>query len=455
MKIPMAINFAVIFGALVLLASPGKLFAQQAQATKDSFSYYASTAWTHLSDPAPVFKTTTYEQLINLFESDGTYLILFGGEWCGNTQAVIGLINEVAKEYGVKTIYNFDTKLDGATLQIRDSTSPFARYYVDLVNKYLQNIVTINDKVTNNVSYIDDDGKTVVASKLQVPFLFAYNRNAKDSRGNPAPIIASFEKMYFWEDFLTDGKLDQKKIDIYKATVRPLFDAISTKSGTKKIAKLDYINDFTFYSKIINKKAGTTILGSEDKNWVIKSTTYPEFINLLNSPGNFVILFGGTWCPNTRAVIKLVNQYAIKYGINTVYNLDWRLDGSSKALHLRDSDNPFANLYVDVVNTYFPGIVTEYQPDDNGVSYSDQDGRVVLANKLQVPYVFVYNKDHKDASGNRVPILGQIELMYEWDNIQADFKDANGVVGEHYKSYTTALDKLFGDLKKGVKGSSS
>ena len=34
------------------------------------------------------------------------------------------------------------------------------------------------------------------------------------------------------------------------------------------------------------------------------------------------------------------------------------------------------------------------------VSYTDAAGAVIAANKLQVPYVFVYNKDRKDAAGN-------------------------------------------------------
>jgi hypothetical protein len=170
-------------------------------------------------------------------------------------------------------------------------------------------------------------------------------------------------------------------------------------------------------------------------------------VALLGAPGTFVILYGGTWCPNTRAVIKVINQYAVKYGIDAVYNFDWRLDGSSKALHLRDTANPNAKLYVDVVRKYFPGIVTEYQADKNGVSYAGADGKPVVANKLQVPYLFVYNKDHKDAKGDPSPILGQVELMYEWADMQSDYKDQSGAVGAHYKAYTAALDKLFGNLR--------
>ena len=88
-------------------------------------------------------------------------------------------------------------------------------------------------------------------------------------------------------------------------------------------------------------------------------------------------------------------------------------------------------------------VVTEYAIDKNNVNYTDKDGKVIAAQKLQVPYVFVYNKDWKDAAGNPKPILGQIELMYTWTNIQPDYKDDKGVVGANSKNYTAALDQLF------------
>ncbi len=425
-------------------------FAQQGKGINSTFSYYSSGAFAHLTDPAPVFRTTTYHQLLNLFETDGTYMILLGGAWCPNTQAVIGQINDVAKEYGVKTIYNFDTKLDSGVLQIRDTKSPYANLYVDMVNKYLPNIVTIYDKAKNNVSYKDANGADLVANKLQVPFLFLYNRNNKDAKGNPAPIIASYEKMFVWEDFVTNGAADPVKIEAYKKEIRPLFDAVSVVQGGRKVARLDYLDDFDYYSAVFNKNAGATILGAEDnKNWVIRSVSYPELVKILDSSGNYVFMFGGSWCPNTRAVIKYVNAWAAKYDIDTIYNFDFKLDG--KALHIRDTKNPYANLYVDLVRKYFPGIVTEYAPEKNGVSYTDKNGKVVLANKLQVPYVFVYNKDRKDAQGNPDPIMGQIELMYTWADMQPAYKDEKGEVGKNYKTYTAALDQLFGAFKASVR----
>ena len=85
------------------------------------------------------------------------------------------------------------------------------------------------------------------------------------------------------------------------------------------------------------------------------------------------MVFGGPWCGNTQAVIKNVNEYANKYGITDVYTFDTKLDSNS--LQIRDTKNPYAKLYVDLVRNYFPGIETEYGPERN-IQYSDEAGNV-------------------------------------------------------------------------------
>ncbi len=417
-----------------------------AKSINATYQFFNSANFSHLTDPDPVFRTVSYDQLIKLFESDGTYMILFGGSWCGNTQAVIAQINDVAKEYGVEAIYNFDFKLDGASMHIRDTKNPYANLYVDLVQKYLPNIVTLYDKNVNGVSYVKADGTTALANKLQVPFLFLYNKNSVGADGKPAPIMASFEKMLTWaKDFQTNGVDDPAKIEAYKKEIRPLFDIVATKTLLgKKTAKLDTFTDFEYFSTAFNAKAKTTILDAKDEPWVMQTVSYFELTKILESPGNFVFMFGGPWCGNTQAVVKLVNEYAKKYNISKIYTWDTKLD--SNVLQTRDTKNAYAKMYVDLVRKYFPGIETVYALDKNNVSYTDASGAVIAANKLQVPYVFVYNKDRKDAAGNPDPILGQIELMYSWENIQPGYVDKDGKTGVNYKNYTAALDALFGQL---------
>ena len=406
----------------------------------DTFEFFNSTEWTHLEDTNSVYQTMTYDQMNKLFESEGTYMVLFGGSWCGNTQAVVSQINDVAKEYGVETIYNFDWRVDGQSRDrhLRDTKNPYAHLYVDFVNKYLPNIVTISD---SPISYVDDAGKTAEANKMYVPFLMIYNKDNKDENGNPAPIMAQYEKMFSWdEDFQTDGKDDEAKIEAYRAEIRPLFEYIS-KDG---VAQLDDFSTFDYFKTAYNTKEDATIFDSSDDPFVYETVSHVQLERILDTEGNYVFLFGGPWCSNTRAVVKLVNEYANKYNIDTVYNYDTRFDNSK--YNTRDKESPFRDMYVDLVKNYFPGIITRTPLEDNDIHYTDEAGVVQIANRLWVPYVFVYNKDHVDADGNPDPILGQIELMFKWDNIQSDFVDEDGNTGVNYKAYTEALDSLFAQL---------
>jgi len=320
--------------------------------------------------------------------------------------------------------------------------------YVDLVNKYLPNINTIYDKSITNISYNDAVGVPVVANKLQVPFLFVYDKNNKSTDGSSAPIVSYLEEMKIWADFLTNDVVDPAKIEAYKTHVRPVFDAISTQVDGKKVGSYDTFDAYDYFSKAYNAAAVTTIFNESDKEVVYKTVTYNELTKILESDGNYVILFGGAWCPNTRAVSKLINQYAKKYNIDTIYNFDTKLDGT--ALHIRDTANPYAKLYVDLVNKYFPQIITQYDKADgkasHKITYIDQNSVEVVASKLQVPYLFTYNKNNKDAQGNSDPILGHIELMYTWANIQPDYVNTAGDIGANFKTYSTALDNLFTPL---------
>ena len=145
-------------------------------------------------------------------------------------------------------------------------------------------------------------------------------------------------------------------------------------------------------------------------------------------------------------MIDIINDYAVANNV-TVYNFDTKLDGGyarknwgySGDVHIRDSKNVFANLYVDLVNTYFDNIETEYTVESgNYISYlSDpaDESSEVIANKLQVPYFLAYNKDTVDNDGHDTPILSYVEKMYSLDETKESYigSDAN------YADYTAAV----------------
>ena len=47
-----------------------------------------------------------------LDHNEGHFAVFFGGAWCGNTQAIAYLTNNLAKDYGISKVYFFDPVLD-------------------------------------------------------------------------------------------------------------------------------------------------------------------------------------------------------------------------------------------------------------------------------------------------------------------------------------------------------
>lgn len=451
---------ALLLAAFIALPAIGALNANRASAAVSvpadhvvSDYDYFTDVFPGLTDANHVFKNITYEDLVHVLGSAGTYAILFGGPSDPSTQADIAYVNEVAKAKGIKTVYVFDTKLDGQKLDIADSGNSFANVYSDLVAKFL--------------TAKSADGTPVAASPASdvkdKTFLFVYNKDNKDASGNRSPIVSSLLLNNAASNFQTNGAVDSAKIDAFKAQVSEVFGHASS---------YDTIDPYDFIAPAFNrnvllnlssltqeqKDALPPIFTPADGPLAFEHVTYPELQRLLGTQGNFVILFGGSWCPNTQAAIHFINEYAHKYNIQKIYFWDPRLDAGvdvtkiddpafnshdNDRLMIRDTKNSYSYLYVDLVNKYLTNISTQYDPATNNVNYKDANGNTVSANKLQVPYLFVYNKDNKDADGKPAPILGHVELMYGWNSIQPGAVDKTGVEYKYNETYKAALDTLF------------
>ncbi len=53
-------------------------------------------------------KDISYDQLMNLMQQEGNFLIQLSGSWCHNSRAMGPSVNEFAKKYGIDTIYSYD-----------------------------------------------------------------------------------------------------------------------------------------------------------------------------------------------------------------------------------------------------------------------------------------------------------------------------------------------------------
>jgi hypothetical protein len=313
-----------------------------------------------------VFKDLYYDELTYLLEQEGNYLILLGGSWCHNTRAVIGQINEFAKEYGIDTIYNFDFRLDGDTrdTHIRETAqtpelggedrdvSDWNYLYGELVDRYFPNLndwVEYKEDTEDALTWYDEnyDGETV--AKVQVPFLFLYNKdntthyipvydeNGKqtgveqtDSAGT-YPIVYGFEEM-----------VDRDSTGVYDSTDDDGVRNYITEDYTDRLenifrflkdnnVQLDTYTDAEYLQDAFAADSGShegqlfdVFTPGEQIN--IQVITYRQMKWLLSQNGSAAILFGGAWCGNTAAAIGTINDYAVANN-TTVYLFDLRLDG--------------------------------------------------------------------------------------------------------------------------------
>lgn len=404
-----------------------------------------------------VFETVTYEKLIGILESPGNYLFFLGGSWCHNTRAAAAYVNQYALALGIKTVYNFDFYLDGtnSSSHVRvtnnpNSTAPGVQYnylYGELITRYLTNLNDWVQYVEGSNSDVDysrpGDAEATIEAKLQVPFLFLYNKDntvrnvptrdetlpawhnqtgihAEQGEENATyPIVYGFEEMV---DRDADGvyySVNRQKTyatEAYSLRVKALFDYIETNN-----VELSYYTDADYIRDYYNKKAGKEIFKANDQI-NIHVINYRQLDWLLKQEGNALILFGGTWCPNTQAVIATINDYAVANNL-IVYNFDTKLDsgyakkywGYAGDVHIRDSANPFVKLYANLVETYLPNLVTLYDVNSDlpyqYISYTAGE-EVVKVKKLQVPYLLAYNKDVKEANGvDPAPVLAYYEEM--------------------------------------------
>ncbi|WP_127794484.1 IPT/TIG domain-containing protein [Agromyces sp. LHK192] len=396
-------------GLVASLAAPAHAETDAAPAEPaaiDTLDYLADTYG--IEDA--VIETVTFERFEFLLQQEGRFAFLIGGPDDPTTVETIGTIDEVAKAAGVDAVYTFNPKLDGDRLDIRTTANAdVAPLWTRLVTEYL------SKDVQTPFDGTDD------------PYLFVYDRSHTADGGAEDRIVSALTAP------VASGALaDPTARDAYRTSVAAVLG-----SGDD----LDAIDQFTFYRDVVNAKhasaygglteyGGSTILDEADADWRVQGITYPELVDLFESDGDHVLLLGGTWCHNTRAVLKHANEDAVANGVETVYFFDLRLDGASgNDLHIRDTGSEFADFYGDLVTEFLPQLKTQYvtngSPGQRVDFYpgGDTTQPLATAQKLQVPFLIEYDGD-REVGGEPAPVARQWihdngdgtyrEYMTEW-----------------------------------------
>jgi len=390
-----------------------------------------STDTTYLSDtlglPAQtVVETVTYDRFQWLLQQPGQYAFVIGSAYSPGFAEKVVKADAAAKAAGASRIYWFDPNLTGVegirNLDTRNpsginlsasSQATFGKIWTNVLGQYLGNgykatpngdrntvTVTADDSVINDAvdpvwDYRSTETPAVTATDS---ILFVYDKDHTSS--------GAADKIVDWVNLTTTDTADvQAEVTSALASVGgSAIDSRSQFEWWKSAA--NFKHDLTYPD---DARYGGDILEDADNadGWRIQQVTYPELVHLLDKNGandNFVLLFGGTWCHNTRAVIKQVNHEAQTHGVQTVYNFDLVLDGGtvnganggSNPIHVRDNAGTNTRpsyVYGDIVSTYFPNVVTQYDPATAGVSYypgGDLNAATKTVRKGQVPFLLHY-----------------------------------------------------------------
>ncbi len=163
---------------------------------KKGYNYYMEN-YKYLNDKNHVFQSINYSELLGMIsDDDEAYIIYLGGSWCPNCQCAVPFINDAAKKVGIKTVYNFDTRLDNKSkeLDIRKCNDEKQTLMWETIVKALgytsEEYVKVNDEFV-----LGSDGKQI--PNLHVPTAFAI-KNGK--------VLGYVTREYIYEDMTDEEK---------------------------------------------------------------------------------------------------------------------------------------------------------------------------------------------------------------------------------------------------------
>jgi hypothetical protein len=452
--------FALALSPLLAIASPARA-ADPDPATYPAATKGATVDWFDAKFPAldkgSVFETVTFERFEYLLKKNtGKWAFVIGGPEDDYLQDTIGAIEDVAEAEGIERIYNFDPNLDGADLSVFDLTG-YDLYSGDNAGK--DQFLDLGERLVT--SYLGKDAETpfTLASdaekpdqrvSAQHPYLFVYDAAGGDTNRIVDALVTPPADLSS-PSVLAAYKADVERV-LTSATldVDTQWDFLSTEHNRRHYER--YVKNADPATETLNRKkfggdifdAAQDLTNGDEDDFRIENVTYPELLNVLDSDGDFLILFGGTWCHNTAAIIKQTAEYARRYGIKKVYNFDFSLDstGNGGTLDKHIRDNAFrtiggvaqksrpSHLYGRILEklanakTQYKVLASETGTQstspvryyDNGVVPDPTTPATgeKLARKIQVGHVLSYNRSATDG-GQPAPVRDQA-IRTDWTN---------------------------------------
>ncbi|WP_027008025.1 Ig-like domain repeat protein [Conexibacter woesei] len=428
----------------------------------DTTGYTTTTYLQHAlglpaGDTTPAIEPVTYDRFQWLLQQPGKFAFLIGDPASTTDTTFAQRAQDVeaeAKSEGIRKVYWFNPNLSGnavvgtitePTLDIRDASSiglasasqtKYDNAWKTLIADYLGNGLSATHTGVNSESAIvridpspstkNDNGGTKFGGNGTDTPLFDYTSST------PANILHSYFLVYD-KDHTVSGRTAKilgwtdLSADTQQATTEAVDDAVDVVGSGSDFTQLD---QFAWWKDEVNAKHAEQASVVQGRNhpvltdadaadgWDVEQITYPELVDLLKSGANdknAAILFGGTWCPNTRPVLPTINKGAQRNGVH-VFNFDTVLDGGLVGDATTSSKNPLqtrntqdntstrtansnpTSLYGDLVNQYLTNINTEYGSIVTYYAGGNTGGTLLNAKKLQVPFLIGYGGNGSTAA---------------------------------------------------------
>ncbi|MBE6017777.1 MAG: hypothetical protein E7233_09275 [Lachnospiraceae bacterium] len=148
----------------------------------------------------------TLQELRWILSQEGSFMVLFAGAWCANSQACIATVNDYAVANDLR-IYMIDIRIDGKypidfwgyprARELRLNNPAFTKSYLDLWERCLPGApilckVSMDTPGKSFNPYImDDEGNEHAVLNVDVPYLLAVNKDRLSGRGTRMPVLAA------------------------------------------------------------------------------------------------------------------------------------------------------------------------------------------------------------------------------------------------------------------------
>lgn len=411
-----------------------------------------------------VFEDITYDQLMDLMDQDGTFMIQLSGTWCHNSRAMSPYVNQYAKENGITHIYSYDFNLNnGDTGEFfvrmsneKTTTGTKLNYmYGEMVSRHLANLddwVEYPSTASSALTYTNASGEEVTVGRLQQPIVLVYNKDnttdysGKGNTSGECPIMYAFEVMVdrdsngiYTKKTDDDGNpvLDEngKQVreyitDEYAAKVKGIFDFIKDNG-----IEIDYYDKATYISEKFNSYGETIFESGEQVN--IYPVTFRQLLWLEKQPGDAVIWIGSASDEQTRAIAKEVNAQAVKNGVR-VYFYDPEVDGNktiewgyTQSTKITDENAIVSSMWTELINAGFTNLSLTHS---NSAGESELQGSLLMA----------YNSTALDADGFAGPVKKAVEFTYTEDSGSRWYIGAEKNTEAAQKSISSVFDAYLG-----------